>query len=87
MEITQTTVLGAGVLHDVLTRGGQHFRIFVMNTGQREAYVYPDGDGVEITVELDADEADAIANILHSRPILNRVSELERRVAEIEGRK
>ena len=54
MEITQTTVRGAGVLHDVLTRGGQRFRIFVMNTGERETYVYPDDDeGVVITVELD----------------------------------
>ena len=86
MEITQTTVRGAGVLHDVLTRGGQRFRIFVMNTGERETYVYPDDDdddGVVITVELDADEADAIA---HSRPILDQLRELERRVGDLESK-
>ncbi len=85
MEITQTTVRGAGMLHDVVTRSGQRFRIFVKNTGERETFVYPDGeDGSVITVELEADEADAIANILHSRPIRARIRDLESRVARLE---
>jgi TrkA domain protein len=87
MEITQTSVRGAGTLHDVLTRGGQRFRIFVKNTGERETYVYPEtDDGEVITFELDADEADAIANILHSRPVPARLRDLERRVDALEDR-
>jgi TrkA domain protein len=86
LDITQTTVRGAGALHDVRTRGGQHFRIFVKDTGGSETYVYPAGEDDEvITIELDADEADAVANILHSRPVLDQLRELQRRVTALEN--
>lgn len=86
MDITRTTVGGAGTLHDVRTRGGQHFRIFVRDAGGAETYIYPETDPDEvITVELESDEADAVANILHSRPILDQLAELHRRVTALEG--
>lgn len=40
MEATQSTVPGAGVLHDCLTRDGQQFRIVIARPGRREIFVY-----------------------------------------------
>ncbi|HWM34784.1 MAG TPA: hypothetical protein VNR36_11155 [Pseudolysinimonas sp.] len=85
MEITQTTVPGAGKLHDIVTRAGRRLRILVENGGGREAYLYPHGDeGAVISLALEPDEADAIAGILHSRPVPARLRDLERRVARLE---
>ncbi|KQV06811.1 hypothetical protein [Leifsonia sp. Root112D2] len=86
MDITQTTVPGAGVLHDCITRDGQHFRILVDRSGQRELYVYgPTGSEPVATIVLQADEADLVGAIIHSRPLTNRMAELERRVADLAG--
>ncbi|WP_457965955.1 hypothetical protein [Arthrobacter sp. D1-29] len=35
METTHSTLAGAGVLHDCLTRDGQQFRIHVSRSGLR----------------------------------------------------
>lgn len=93
MDITQTTVPGAGVLHDCTTRDGQRFRILVDRSGQRQIFVYRQpgaepmtgetGTGPVVTIVLDEDEADMMAAIVHSRPLPNRIAELERRVEEI----
>lgn len=40
METTHSTVPGAGVLHNCLTRDGQQFRIVVARHGRREIFVY-----------------------------------------------
>lgn len=87
MEITQTTVPGAGALHDLVTRDGQHFRIFVARSGVREVYAYDPAhpDVAVATIVLEEDEADRIAEILQSRPIADRLSDLERRFSEFAG--
>lgn len=87
MEITQSTVAGAGVLHDCLTRDGQKFRIFVARPCGREIFVYDSAepDQAMATIVLEEDEADQIAELLHSRPIADRIAELERRVAQLAG--
>lgn len=86
MDITQTTVPGAGILHDCITRDGQHFRILVDRSGQRQLYVYgPVGSEPVATVVFDGDEADLVAGILHSKPIPDRMADLERRVAALAG--
>jgi TrkA domain protein len=86
MDITQTTVRGAGTLHDGLSRRGQQIRIFVKEDGGRELYIYPPtGDDDWTTVELDDDEADLVADLLHSRPIPDRMADLERRLSELSG--
>lgn len=84
MQITQSTVHGGGVLHDILARDGERFRILVEPSGERVLMIEdpddPDRAVVEITLE--SDEADAIADILHSSPIIDRVASLERRLSE-----
>lgn len=84
MQITPTRVPGAGTLHDAVSRSGQRFRILVSDSGRRELYVYPESTDVEwVTIELDADEADQVADLLHSTPIPDRMAELERRLTEL----
>ncbi|WP_077490874.1 hypothetical protein [Sinomonas mesophila] len=87
MEITQSTVPGAGILHDCLTRAGQQFRILVARSHGREITVYDSAepDRAAATIVLEEDEADQVAELLHSRPITDRIAELERRVAQLAG--
>jgi len=83
MRITQSTVPGGGVLHDIVTRGGEAFRVLVEPSGERVLVIEaPDSDRPLAEVLLESDEADAVAEILHSAPIVDRVASLERRLEE-----
>ena len=85
METTHSTVPGAGVLHDCQTRDGQQFRILVARPGRCEIFVYDSAelDRVVARIVLEEDEADQVAELLHSQPITDRIAELERRVARL----
>lgn len=91
MEITRTSVPGVGSLHHCTTRGGAHFGVLVDRSGDRQLFLYrpsaADGSAVSgeplVTIALESDEADQLANILHSKPIPDRMAELERRFAQI----
>ncbi len=87
MYIEVSTIAGQGVLHDVTTRDGRRFRILAVPDGSRTVYVeHPeDPDRVVAILRLEQDEADRLGDILHSRPIPDRIAELERRVAEFDG--
>ncbi|MEV0614253.1 hypothetical protein AB0I81_13085 [Nonomuraea sp. NPDC050404] len=84
MDVTRTTVPGKGTVHHLVTRRGQRFGVLVEDGGRR-LLVYdpadPDAPPQEIT--LGQDEADQVADLLHSRPVPDRLADLERRVAEI----
>lgn len=83
MDITHTTVPGTGTLHHLVTRGGQRFGVLTTH-GTRQLLVYEPGDNPDVpaqTIDLDADEADQIAGLLHTRPLADRVAALERIVA------
>lgn len=86
MEITQTTVPGFGVMHHLVTRSGKELRLLVEHTGKRELYVYDSAPSEAVaTIVLEADEADAVADLLHSASIPDRLAEIERRIAELAG--
>lgn len=90
MEISRTSVAGVGMMHDCVTRRGAHFRVLEDRSGSRTLFVYglsdahepPASDENVVTIELDEDEADHLANMLHSRPIPDRIAHLERRFTE-----
>lgn len=81
------------MMHHCVTRAGAHFRVLEDKSGSRTLFVYGMPDAGELpasddhfaTIELDEDEADYLANMLHSRPIPDRIADLERRVTEITG--
>jgi TrkA domain protein len=91
MEITRTTVPGVGSVHHCTTRSGAHFGVLVDRSGDRQLFLYRSSAADEsavsgeplVTIALENDEADHLANILHSRPIPDRMAELERRFAQI----
>ena len=92
MEITRTSVPGVGMMHHCVTRAGAHFAVLEEQSGSRKLFVYGPAtndpsvsDEQLATIDLDDDEADHVANILHSRPSPDRLADLERRFTQITG--
>ncbi|KUI36376.1 hypothetical protein AU195_06230 [Mycobacterium sp. IS-1496] len=86
MRIDRTTVPGGGTLHHIVTRAGGRLCVLVTHDGDRQVFVYDDGsDEPAEELMLAPDEADGLAEILHSRPIADRVRSLERRVDALIG--
>jgi TrkA domain protein len=89
MDITHTIVPGIGIVHHYSTRGGQRFGVVVVNA-RRSLLMYdpadPDPDVPRHSIVLEQDEADQLAELLHSRTIPDRVAALERRLAELAGK-
>lgn len=87
MRIYRTTVPDRGAVHNIVTRHGQRFSLLVDHVGDRRLYAYDRDDADEPAKEivLEPDEADQLAEILHTQPITDRLLELERRVGELIG--
>ena len=92
MRIDRTTVPGNGVLRHIVPRRGGRFGLLVDADNTRHLLTYDAGtyDGGDRDVPaqailLEPDEADQVAEILHSRPITDRLLALERRVRELVG--
>ncbi|MFI0422098.1 hypothetical protein [Spongiactinospora sp. 9N601] len=87
MDVTRTTVPGTGLIHQFGTRAGQRFALLVDEAGRRHLLVYEaaDPDAPAQTIVMERDEADQVAEVLHSRPIADRLARLERRFAEMTG--
>ncbi|WP_233213650.1 hypothetical protein [Mycobacterium hubeiense] len=78
---------GSGVLHEIVTREGERLSVLVEAAGNRHLFMY-DTNGLDVparAILLESDEADQVAEILHSRPIVDRLRSLERRVDELIG--
>ena len=91
MHTTRSTVPGNGTVHHAVTRSGHRFAVLVDATERRHLFLYasPDADEPSERIVLDPDEADQLADILHSRAIDerrssdDRLTALERRLTEI----
>ncbi|TSE01932.1 hypothetical protein FOS14_00605 [Skermania sp. ID1734] len=81
MEITRSTVPGAGVLHQLITRDGQRFAVLV--TRDRQLFVYDGADEPYQVIALEPDEADQVAQLLQSRSIPDRLATVERLVDQL----
>lgn len=85
MNITHTTVPGTGRLTHVVTRGGQRFGVLVTDES-RQLLVYEPASDPDVPVQaidLDVDEADEVAALLHERSVIDRLAALERAVAAV----
>jgi TrkA domain protein len=88
MDITPVTVPGTGTIHHLRTRHGERLGLIdAAKTGQRTLLLYDaaDPDQPDHAVTLDGDEADQLAELLHSRPLADRLAAVERRLAELTG--
>ena len=75
------------VVHHITTRGGDRLCLMVEHGGSRHLFTYDGGDldAPAWEIVLESDEADQLAEVLHSRPIKDRLLSLERRVDELIG--
>lgn len=88
MDVTRATLPGiAIVVHQCVTRDGQRFGVLVERSGRRRLLFYDpvEPDTLLQAIDLDQREADQLADILYSRPVLDRLAHLERRFAEFAG--
>ncbi|MFG1943798.1 hypothetical protein [Nonomuraea sp. NPDC048826] len=89
MEITPATVPGTGTIHQITTRGGDRLAIIDFRDGRRGLTVYENGDPDDTgyVVELEPDEADQLAELLHSPSLDDRLAAIEQRLAELAARR
>jgi TrkA domain protein len=77
MHIDRTTLPGCGVLHDIMTRDGGRFCVLTDSARNRCLCLFTLEDGHAdvhpAAVLLEPDEADQLAEILHSQPFANRL--------------
>ena len=85
MQVSHSTVPGTGTIHHFLANSGGRLAVIVGPGTRRGLLVYDSGDEPAYSVELEADEADKVAETLHSRPLADRVAALERQVAALAG--
>ena len=82
--MTSQTVPGTGTLHHRLTLGGQRLAVLAQGA-ERTLFVY--GSGAEDTplrtIVLARDEADDLAELLHSSSVPDRLELVERRLADL----
>lgn len=87
MRIDRTTAPGSGTLHHLVTRDGGRFCVLIDSSDNRHLYTYgasdPDQPAQDIVME--PDEADQLAELLHSHPMADRLLSLERRVDALIG--
>ncbi len=88
MDIDRTTIPGAGVLHSFRTRRGIRFALLTESTGARRLLAYAgESDEPAIDIALEPDEADQVAELMHSRPLGERLARLERRLDLLTGQR
>ena len=87
MRINRTTVPGNGMLHRIVTRDGEQLCLLVDAASNWHLFTYYgcDRDVPVREIVLQPDEADQLAEILHSHPLADRLLSLERRVDELIG--
>ncbi|MGW0181177.1 hypothetical protein [Nocardia sp. NPDC003345] len=86
MDIDLHTVPGQGTVHHLLTRSGDRFALVTGTDGGKHIHVYRAAQDEPVqTVALAPDEADQLADLLHSAPLPDRVARLERLTQRLAG--
>ena len=77
MDITTTTVPTTGTLHHLTTRAGERLAVLATRDGRHLIVYEPGADTPLRTIVLAADEADRVADLLHTPSIRDRLAALE----------
>ncbi|MCW6003312.1 cation:proton antiporter regulatory subunit [Micromonospora sp. CPCC 205371] len=82
MEVHRTALPGIGLLFEFVTERGRRVGVVSHRTGRREVVVYSreDPDTAAVTLTLNAEEADGMAELLASARIVERLEALHRQV-------
>lgn len=84
MEVQRTALPGIGLRHEFVTERGRRVGVISHLAGWREVVIYDrqDPDTAAVTLILNAEEANELANLLTYTRVMERLEELHR---EIEG--
>ncbi|GGL06845.1 hypothetical protein [Nocardia jinanensis] len=86
MDIDRGTVPGQGTVHHLLTRSGDRFALVTGTDGAKHIHVYRTARDEPVqSIALGPDEADQLAELLHSSPLPDRVARLERLMGQLAG--
>jgi TrkA domain protein len=87
MDFVETLLPGVGVRYELTTRAGVLLGIIVRREGNVELAVYDrnDPDRAREVLRLDADEADAVAEVLGAPRVTQRFADLSREVPGLES--
>jgi TrkA domain protein len=82
LEVHRTALPGIGLRHEFVTERGRRVGVVSHRTGRREVVVYDreDPDTAAVTLTLNAEEANGLAELLASARIVEIIGELHRQV-------
>lgn len=85
VEITETKLPGIGRRHDFMTEGGRRIGVVSHRTGQRDLLVFSkdDPDSCSQVLKLTATEADALAQLLGSGRIVEKLATLSEQISNL----
>ncbi|NKX89961.1 hypothetical protein [Nocardia coubleae] len=88
MDTDRTTIPGTGVLHHFRTGRGIDFALLTESSGGRRLLVYaPGSDEPCVDLVLEPEEADHVAELMHTSPLADRLTRLEQRVDRLAGKR
>ena len=87
MELHETLLPGVGVRYELTTRAGQRLGIVVQREGGAEIAVYDrhDPDRARGVFRLNAEEADAVADVLGAPRLTQRFADLSKEVPGLQS--
>jgi TrkA domain protein len=79
-KITEVTLPGVGVRHELVASSGQRLAVISYRTGRRELAIYQRGDPDACTtvIELDAEDTAALAGLLGAPQVSASISAMQR---------
>lgn len=85
VEVTETKLPGIGLRHDFVTDDGRRVGVVSRKGGRRDLVVFgkDDPDACSLVIGLNGPEADALAEFLGSRRIVERLATLSEQVASL----
>ena len=83
VRVEQTTLPGIGVRHDLLTAKGRRIGVISFRSGRRDFITFDpdDEDSCRESIELNDDEAEALADILGASLILGQLAGIREQAA------
>lgn len=85
MEVEETKLPGIGLRHDFMTESGRRIGVVSTKSGSRHLAIYEahDDDCVDASIELDAEEASVLAELLGAPRVIERLAKLAEQVEGI----
>lgn len=82
MDVERVNLPGIGVQHAIVTSRGRRMGVVSHHTGRRDLVVYDkdDPDSAVVSVALTVEEANALAELLGTARIVERLADLRRQV-------